>query len=113
RALSDADPEIGDCVAVTWWPGGNETIEEAALARVGLVVHYGGADAIASLRSRAHPRVKFIEHGPRISFAIVRADTADPDAPAELARAVALFDQQGCVSPQVAYIIGSPDQARA
>jgi hypothetical protein len=129
RALAAADPELGACVAVTHWPGGDEAVEAAALRRVGIVVHYGGADAVASLQARTPTGTRFVEHGPRISFAIVRpgpghgeagdeggAGVAGPGAPsaaADLARAVALFDQQGCVSPQSAYVIGTRADAHA
>lgn len=117
RLLADVDADVGECVAVTYWPGGDTSLENAVLARTGLVVHYGGADAIADLRRRAPAHVRFIEHGPRISFAIINAAERDTTeditaAATDLARAVALFDQQGCVSPQIAYVIGTADQAR-
>jgi hypothetical protein len=133
RLLAEADPAVGRCVAVTYWPGGSTDIEAAILRHAGLVVHYGSDDAIASLRSRAAADTLFVEHGPRISFAVVDSagftrsqgaggraaqdaaaqDAAAQDAAADLARAVALFDQQGCVSPQAAYVIGDPASAHA
>jgi hypothetical protein len=138
RLLFEADPAVGRCVAVTYWPGGSTDIEAAVLRHAGLVVHYGGGDAIASLRSRAAAGTLFVEHGPRISFAVVDSagftrlqgaggraaqdaaaqdaaaqDAAAQEAAADLARAVALFDQQGCVSPQTAYVIGDPASAHA
>lgn len=136
RLLASVDPLVGSCVAVTYWRGGDTALEDAALHAVGLVVHYGGADAIAALRTRAPARVRFVEHGPRISFAIVdrvaRTSARPADSPAgaagsdsepsgsgaplsavarDLALAVALFDQQGCVSPQLAYVIGPAECA--
>ena len=112
RLLAAADPDIGACVAVTYWPGGDTALEKAALERVGIVVHYGGEQAIADLRARAPAHLHFVDHGPRISFAIIDAGAPTQDAARDLARAVALFDQQGCVSPQLAYVIGSADRAR-
>lgn len=114
RLLSEVDAEVGECVAVTYWRGGNVELEDAALARAGLVVHYGGADAIAALRARAPAHVHFVEHGPRISFVIINAEAgiAVNAIAADLARAVAVFDQQGCVSPQLAYVIGTRAHAR-
>lgn len=114
RLLSQADRAVGDCVAITYWRGGDVPLEEAVLSRAGLVVHYGGAASISALRARAPAHVRFIEHGPRLSFAVIDASSAtDLDtAGRDLARAVALFDQQGCVSPQIAYVIGTEDQAR-
>ena len=115
RLLAEVDPGLGRCVAITYWRGGDRAIENAALARVGLVVQYGGAEAVAALRARAPAHVHFVEHGPRISFAIiaVAADENVRTAAADLARAVALFDQQGCVSPQLAYVIGTVECARS
>lgn len=126
RLVGHADPVVGACLAVTYWPGGDEPREAAVLDHARLVVHYGGADAIASLRRRAGPDVRIVEHGPRISFAIigpaaVTSETggapgslaADADAAADLAQAVALFDQQGCVSPQIAFVVGSAESASA
>ncbi|HEX6309034.1 MAG TPA: acyl-CoA reductase [Longimicrobiales bacterium] len=113
RLLAEDDPSLGRCVAVTYWPGGDAHLENAALARVGLVVHYGGGAALTDLRARAPAHVRFVEHGPRISFAVVRAAGAVlPAIARDLARAVALFDQQGCVSPQTAWVIGTREQAR-
>jgi hypothetical protein len=117
RLLARTDAEVGACVAVSYWPGGDAAIEAAIMRHAGLVVHYGGDEAIASLRARAAADTIFVEHGPRISFAVVDARALDSDAcaaaAADLARAIALFDQQGCVSPQAAYVIGSADNARA
>jgi hypothetical protein len=118
RLLARVDPVIGSCIAVTYWPGGDTALEQAALDNVSLVVHYGGAEAIASLRARAPAHVRFVEHGPRISFAVVAGASLSESractrVAADLARAVALFDQQGCVSPQLVYVVGSAQQARS
>ena len=114
RLLSEADPVVGDCVAITYWRGGDVVLEEAVLSHAGLVVHYGSGASISALRARAPAHVRFIEHGPRLSFAVIHASSpaALETAGRDLARAVALFDQQGCVSPQTAYVIGTADQAR-
>lgn len=115
RLLAEVDPELGRCVAITYWRGGDTAIEDAALARAGLVVQYGGAEAVAGMRARAPAHVQFVEHGPRISFAVITAAAGEDvrAAARDLARAVALFDQQGCVSPQLAYVIGTAETARA
>jgi hypothetical protein len=113
RLLHEADPLVGDCCAVFYWSGGDAAVEAAVLRHAGLVVHYGGAEAIASLRARAAEGTTFVEHGPRLSLAVVNAAAAGHDAARDLARAVALFDQQGCVSPQAAYVVGSADDARS
>jgi hypothetical protein len=116
RLLASADPDVGACVAITYWAGGDSAIEAAVLHRARLVVHYGGADAIESLRSRTRRDTHFVEHGPRISFVVVRGRPAPGDnsgsAAEDTAHAVAMFDQQGCVSPQAAWVVGSEEDAR-
>ncbi|HSJ14257.1 MAG TPA: acyl-CoA reductase [Longimicrobiales bacterium] len=105
RALHTADPELGSALAVTWWPGGDLDLEDAALANADLVVHYGGREAVTSLAARIPRHVRLVEHGPRISFGIVaREKVGDPRLPAQIARATATFDQQGCVSPHLVYV---------
>lgn len=108
RALAEADPELGGALAVTYWPGGSETLEEVALALSDTVVAYGGGEAEASLRRRTKPGSCFLSHGPRYSFGVVGRDALRasdaPAAAAVVARAVAAFDQQGCVSPHMVYV---------
>jgi hypothetical protein len=123
RLLAEHDPVVGACVAVTYWQGGNLELEAAALEKARLVVHYGSADAVASLRARAPAGTRFVDHGPRLSCAVVLAppdgNPAATDgheflqhAARDTARAIAVFDQQGCVSPQFVCVIGSSEDAR-
>lgn len=113
RLLADMDPVVGACVAVNYWQGGDAEIEDAALVHARIVVHYGSGEAIAALRERAPADTTFVEHGPRISFAALDPSGLDDLdlAARDLALAVALFDQQGCVSPQVAYVVGTATTA--
>jgi hypothetical protein len=114
RALHEHAPALGAALAVAWWPGGQLDLEAAALAHADVVVHYGGPDALASLAPRVPPHARLLEHGPRISFGVVaREKLHDPELPAHIARATAVFDQQGCVSPHLVYIEESrPGDAR-
>lgn len=118
RLLREMSPVVGAAVEVMYWPGGDREREAAALRHASLVVHYGSADAVEDLRARAHARIAFIEHGPRLSFAVVKGNSLasarrTSDAARDMAQAVALFDQQGCVSPQLVWIIGDEATARA
>lgn len=109
RALADAEPDLGRTLAVTWWPGGEVSLEAEVLDIADCVVFYGGQTAATSLRERLPPGVRFLEHGPRVSFGIVARDALrDPATAAataaSVARATALFDQQGCVSPHLVWV---------
>jgi hypothetical protein len=103
RAVAEEDAALGACLAVTYWHGGDEKLERAALEHADAVVVYGGREAVAAIRARTPPAARFLAYGPKLSFGAVGRDWLT----AETARAAALdastFDQQGCVSPHVFY----------
>lgn len=106
-SIAEVDPDLGDCVLVTYWRGGAAEIEEVALSSAEVVVASGSDAAMAALAPRVPGR--FIGHGHKISFATIgRECLADLDNIGRLARALAydvsLWDQQGCLSPQLCYI---------
>ena len=107
ESISEVDAELARCVLVTYWRGGDQEIEAAALGSADLVVASGSDAAIAALASRA-PR-RFIGHGHKVSFAAVgREYLQDRESAEEIARRLAydvsLWDQQGCLSPQLCYV---------
>lgn len=109
RGVAEADAELGECLAVTYWPGGDEAMERAALDAADAVVVYGGTDAVASIRARTPVTARFLGYGPKVSFGVVgRGALLGDDAAREAARGAALdastFDQQGCVSPHLFYV---------
>lgn len=108
RAVAEEDAELGQCLAVTYWAGGDEEMERAALAGAEAVVVYGGADAVSAVRARTPAGARFLGYGQRLSFAAVAREalsSAGAVAVAkDCARDVATFDQQGCVSPHVVYV---------
>jgi hypothetical protein len=107
RGVAEADAEIGACLAVTYWAGGDEMMERAALEAADAVVVYGGAEAVASIRARTPATARFLGYGPKISFGVVGRGALAGDAARAAARGAALdastFDQQGCVSPHLFY----------
>ncbi len=115
RTLAQVSPTLGECIAVTYWPGGEAALEEAALRAADTVVVYGGGETVQAVRSRVPPGTRLVEHGPRFSLAVVargelqggeggREGGAARRAAAGVARAAAVFDQQGCVSPHVVFV---------
>lgn len=112
-SIAERDPQLGDCVAALYWPGGERDPEDAALA-ADLIVASGDDATIAALRARA--RGRFIGHGHRISFAVVAREVAGDAEPARrtaalLAHDIAMWDQRGCLSPQLCFVEG--DRATA
>lgn len=108
RGVFEADPDLGRCMAVVYWPGGDEELEKVALARAGAVIVYGGSDAVDSFRRRTPANAAFIGYGHKISFAMIGrqalAGSRAPDCARLVARDTAMFDQQGCVSPHIVYV---------
>jgi hypothetical protein len=108
RGLAEADPELGACLAVTYWAGGDEEMERAALEGADVVVVYGGADAVAAVRARTPPTARLLAYGPRVSFGVVAGAALGGEGARETAARAALdastFDQQGCVSPHLFYV---------
>lgn len=104
RSLAHLDPALGACVAVAYWPGGTRGLDDAVLSRADVVIVEGDDDAIAAVRASARGRV--LGFGRRLSLAVVsREATAQPAAiAAAIARDVSLYDQRGCLSPQVVYV---------
>ena len=82
-------------------------MEEVAFGAAELVVASGSDSAIAAIAGRVSGR--FIGHGHKVSFAVIGIECLNNGAAAHdlalrLAYDVALWDQQGCLSPQLCYI---------
>ena len=108
RSLSEVCPEIGSCIAIGWWKGGNSELEDAAFARSEAVIAYGSDPAIRAIQPRVPPETRFLAYGHKLSFGLIGRECLHPDAIDRTARdaayGVSVFDQQGCVSPHLIYV---------
>ncbi len=104
RGVAEADAGLGACIAVAYWPGGDEALEDAALERADTVIAYGSTEAVAALREQSPPSARFVGYGHRISFGVVARESAGPGSAAAAALDATVFDQQGCVSPHLFYV---------
>jgi hypothetical protein len=104
RTLAQVDPALGDCLAVVTWPGGYTALEDAAFSRADFVIASGSDASLAAIRPRVQGR--FIGYGHKVSFGVIgRKALINAQRLAQLAAYdVALFDQQGCLSPQLIYV---------
>ena len=68
-------------------------------------VVFGSDATVAEFRAKCPPQIPFQAHGHKVSLAVV---LDDPGLQSCLlaARDVSLFEQQGCLSPQVIYVAG-------
>jgi hypothetical protein len=108
RELAEADPDLARALAVVYWPGGNDALENAALARADAVVAYGSDETVRGLRARTPVTARFVGYHHRVSVGVVGREALRTAAVAgeatSVAWALALFDQRGCVSPQIVYV---------
>ncbi len=70
RGVAEEDPELGACLAVTYWHGG-DALEAVALGMADAVVVYGGAEAVAAVRAATPAGTRVLAYGPRLSFGVV------------------------------------------
>jgi len=106
RALAEEDPALAETVAATWWPAdepGQAAIEWTKCA--GKAVVYGGAEAVAHLRARIPVETPLVEYGPKLGVVCVGAAVTEEEL-SGLARDVCAYDQAGCVSPRLVYLLG-------
>jgi hypothetical protein len=107
RGLEEEDSALSRSVAVLYWPGGEESQAEMAIQRAGLVVVYGGDDTVRWVRERLPPSTPLRAYRHRLGVGLVGRGALGEGALStarEAARAVALFDQKGCVSPHVLFV---------
>jgi hypothetical protein len=107
ESLAAAAPRLADAVAVEYWKGGDERLEAEVFAGADLVVGSGGEDVIESLDRRVSGSLLY---GPRISAGVVgfRWPRATASWWRGLGREIALWDQEGCLSPRVLFVAGEP-----
>lgn len=106
-SIAAVDAALAACVAVIPWRGGDSGIEATVFSEADLVVASGSDASIAAIRGRVARR--FIGHGHKVSFAVIGRDRLDDEPAAwdlarRLAYDVSLWDQQGCLSPQLCYL---------
>ena len=78
-------------------------LDKTWLASADAIIVYGSDETISALRARTPAGKIFIGHGHKASLGIVWDDPRFASC-AGAARAASLFDQQGCLSPQVFYV---------
>ena len=108
EALRDADAELGSAVAVRYWSGGKDhELTKQAVAGADAVVVYGSDESVLSVRGMLPVSCRFIAYHHRFGIGIVgREKLRDSmeDLASEVARAVAMFENRGCVCPQVLFV---------
>ncbi len=91
-------------ICVTYWKGGTKEWEQALAQQADIVAVYGGNEPMIlweRLLLKTKPRLLF---GPKISIQILKKPGGN--SAKKVALDVALFDQEGCMSPHWCFLIG-------
>lgn len=106
ESMRATDPELCAALAVIDWRGGSSPVEPVVLHAADVVVAMGSTEAIAALAERVGAKLR--AHGPRLSFAFIGRECLSSESQARscaraLAYDVSIWDQRGCLSPQIAF----------
>lgn len=105
-AVADVDAEFAKSLVVGWWPREYEDVTRAAGEHADVTVAFGDDETIGRLKGLAGSASRFIGHGFKVSFAVLREDDLAHDIEKH-ARALAydfsIYDQAGCLSPRAAF----------
>lgn len=114
RALHEEEPALASTIAATWWPVDSPgPVAHEWTKRCGKVLVYGTAEAVRGIRARTPPTIPILEYGPRVGAVLLGQETSDEELRG-LARDTCAYDQSGCVSPRLVYVLsdGSTDPAK-
>jgi hypothetical protein len=107
KTIEEIDPKMAKSMAVLYWRGGEEEIEQAAFHQADAVIMFGGVEACESIREKIPRRVKALLHGHKLGFGIIGRKRLHRQGLQELAASVAydcsMFDQQACLAPHIYY----------
>jgi len=108
HSLYEVEPKLGACLEVAEWPGGTADLEKALFDETDCVTATGSDAALAAIRQCLPPRIRFLAHGHRVSFAYIAAAALTGSNARKVAAAAAAdvtaWNQQGCLSPHVIYV---------
>ncbi len=79
--------------------------------RADALIVFGSDATVEEFRRQARADQIFVAHGHRVSLGIIFEDIQGESLPLA-ARSVSLFDQQGCLSPQLVYVRQTPTATR-
>jgi len=109
-SLARAHPQLARCVHVLSWSGDDNDLNEALCSSVDALMVYGSDATIKAFEVLAEGKTALIGYGHRVSIGIADCTTPEIEITG-FARDIAVYDQAGCLSPQMIFFFGSSDQA--
>lgn len=110
EVLGAIDPDAAATVTLLEWAGGEDPVEDRLLGSFDRLLAFGRDRTMERLAARYAGRVEAFGTG--LSFGLVDGDgAARSGGLMALARDIALWDQQGCLSPQWVWVSGGREVA--
>lgn len=109
ESIQAVDEEIGTALEVVSFPSHDEPCLDRFLASE-CIVASGPDSTLRALAARIKPNTRLVSYGHRLSILVVDSETVTHDEVGlaqAIATDVALWDQQGCLSPAALYVLGS------
>ena len=104
ESLQEISPEIALSIAVLLWDKKEEAMTQTVFQKADFVIAYGSDESIAAMQSLIPANTPRILHGHKLSFGIIAREAVSEDLATKVAMDIALYDQQGCLSPHLYYV---------
>jgi phenylacetate-coenzyme A ligase PaaK-like adenylate-forming protein len=88
------------------WKGGDKSVEDFFKKRVDGIIAWGGEDMVTSYQNELPSKVKFIQHGPKISFQVISKKFLEknPNSVHDIVKDIITYDQAACANSQNIYL---------
>ena len=104
----DKEDVISRRLAVLWWPGGDEAIENIFKQNMDRIIFWGGKESLMSWEKNLGESAVLIRHGPKISFGVVSKaglESAElPNLTDNIALDIVIWEQKACNCPQMLFL---------
>jgi long-chain-fatty-acyl-CoA reductase len=109
--MVDAEHPITKTTSVLYW-GHESNIGDQFIASADAVCAWGGKDAVEAARKKTSYGTEILEFGPKRSFQFIGKEAFNnlKEVTDKAAHDVALYDQEACHSPQIAFLEGDAEK---
>jgi long-chain-fatty-acyl-CoA reductase len=116
-AQVDPNHPITKSTSVVYWPSSDNETTDSFISMANAICVWGDLDAIHAIKSKPHINREVISFGPRRGIHLIGKEVHTSKEIHLIAQKAAhdlvVFDQEGCFSPQLAFIEGSRENAVA
>ncbi len=112
QSIARLNPELANAIAVVPFPSEQRELLTTVLSESDVVIAYGTDETMQAIKRLVPAKVRVIERGFRFSIGIVSVNFANELVAGRLALDIARFDQRGCLSPQICFVVGQGAESR-